>query len=330
MSSALESLIDMGFPRNRAEKALAVTGNQGAQAAMDWIFAHMDDPDIDEPHSSSSLSSGSALGSATSPSSSSSDAAAAASGEQAAAVPPEQARSLVCLDCNKKLRSELDAQAHAARTQHQNFAESSDEIKPLTEAEKQEQLARVEQRLKEARAAREAAAVDEERAKEKARRMQGKDMGIARKQFEEQEMQKALEARKREKEEEIKAKQRVREMIEQDKRARLGQSATPAAAAAPTPAAAAPAAVSAAPKEYTTASLQIRLTNGQAIKNTFDAGTTLSEVAGWVQLNRTDGQQPFAFMTNFPKRVFADAEYMQTLKELGLVPSSVLILTQPR
>ncbi|KAG0636560.1 hypothetical protein HOY80DRAFT_350881 [Tuber brumale] len=37
----------MGFPRMRAEKALYHTGNKDSEAAMNWLFAHMDDPDID-------------------------------------------------------------------------------------------------------------------------------------------------------------------------------------------------------------------------------------------------------------------------------------------
>ena len=41
--------------------------------------------------------------------------------------------------CGKLLKSELDAQAHAARTQHASFSESTEEVKPLTEEEKAEQ-----------------------------------------------------------------------------------------------------------------------------------------------------------------------------------------------
>jgi ubiquitin carboxyl-terminal hydrolase 5/13 len=46
---ALAQLEGMGFPRVRCEKALHATGNEDADAAMNWLFAHMDDPDIDEP-----------------------------------------------------------------------------------------------------------------------------------------------------------------------------------------------------------------------------------------------------------------------------------------
>lgn len=46
---ALAMLEAMGFPRVRCEKALHATGNSDANAAMEWLFTHMDDPDIDAP-----------------------------------------------------------------------------------------------------------------------------------------------------------------------------------------------------------------------------------------------------------------------------------------
>ena len=39
----------MGFPRVRCEKALHATGNEDPEAASNWLFAHMEDPDIDDP-----------------------------------------------------------------------------------------------------------------------------------------------------------------------------------------------------------------------------------------------------------------------------------------
>lgn len=48
-ATAVAQLEAMGFPRNRAEKALHATGNSDANAAMEWLFAHLDDADIDAP-----------------------------------------------------------------------------------------------------------------------------------------------------------------------------------------------------------------------------------------------------------------------------------------
>jgi ubiquitin carboxyl-terminal hydrolase 5/13 len=47
--AALSMLEAMGFPRIRCEKALHATGNSDPDAASNWLFAHMEDPDIDTP-----------------------------------------------------------------------------------------------------------------------------------------------------------------------------------------------------------------------------------------------------------------------------------------
>ena len=47
--AALSQLEGMGFPRVRCEKALHATGNIDADNAMNWLFSHMEDPDIDVP-----------------------------------------------------------------------------------------------------------------------------------------------------------------------------------------------------------------------------------------------------------------------------------------
>jgi ubiquitin carboxyl-terminal hydrolase 5/13 len=47
--AAFTSIQEMGFPANRAEKALRITGNESAEIALQWLFEHMDDPDIDVP-----------------------------------------------------------------------------------------------------------------------------------------------------------------------------------------------------------------------------------------------------------------------------------------
>ncbi|BGP13867.1 hypothetical protein JCM10213_002505 [Rhodosporidiobolus nylandii] len=48
-ADALGQLTMMGFPEVRAKRGLLATGNGDAEAAMNWLLEHMEDPDIDDP-----------------------------------------------------------------------------------------------------------------------------------------------------------------------------------------------------------------------------------------------------------------------------------------
>ncbi|KAI9450058.1 ubiquitin carboxyl-terminal hydrolase 14, partial [Lactarius psammicola] len=66
--AALGQLEAMGFPLVRCQKALLATGNSDPEAAMEWLFAHMEDPDIDDPIVVSQSTSGGGGGSGPEPS----------------------------------------------------------------------------------------------------------------------------------------------------------------------------------------------------------------------------------------------------------------------
>lgn len=48
-AAALDMLLGMGFPETRAKNGLYATGNTDADAALNWLLAHLDDADIDSP-----------------------------------------------------------------------------------------------------------------------------------------------------------------------------------------------------------------------------------------------------------------------------------------
>jgi ubiquitin carboxyl-terminal hydrolase 5/13 len=53
---AVIELMSMGFSENGCKRAVLATSNGTTEAAMEWIFSHMDDPDFNSPLSSSSKS----------------------------------------------------------------------------------------------------------------------------------------------------------------------------------------------------------------------------------------------------------------------------------
>ncbi|NP_001156055.1 UBX domain-containing protein 1-like [Acyrthosiphon pisum] len=305
----VQILIDMGFQKEKAEKSVSMTGNQGVEPAMEWLLAHNDDemgPSTSQEGSTSNTKSETNTSSAT------------------------VAKSYKCEDCNKLFADTTALEYHAMKSGHSNFAESTEEKKPLTEDEKKEQMKKLEERLKEKRKEREAKEKEEELEREKIRIRSGKEMAAAKKKLEDENIKKIMDERKREKQEEKVARDRVKAQIEADKLARKKLYGQASAGEQPKPVL--PVAVSPQKqtKDYTETKLQIRLTNGQTIVQTFNVKEMMAAVRVYIELNRSDGDAPFCLMTSFPRKVFTNDDYEKPLDQLGLVPSAVLILTKPQ
>ncbi|XP_014255574.1 UBX domain-containing protein 1 isoform X2 [Cimex lectularius] len=240
----------------------------------------------------------------------------------------EAANSLKCEECGKLFVTQLEVEVHATKTGHSKFCESTEQKKPLTEEEKKEQLRLVEMKIKEKKKEREEREKAEALEREKNRIKAGKEYVAIKKKLEDDELKKAIELRKREKEEDRMARQRIKEQIEADKAARRAKAAEAAGTPFVSPTVVSspkPAVVS---KDYTETKLQIRLTNGQSLTQSFGIKEQLSAVRLYIQMNRTDGEGPFLLMTTFPKKVFQDEDFDKPLDVLGLVPSAVITVSK--
>ena len=81
-------------------------------------------------------------------------------------------------------------------------------------------------------------------------------------------------------------------------------------------------------KDYNECRIQIRLTDGKSIVQAFKATEQLAAVRLWIEMNRTDGTGKFNLMQTFPRKIYDEDDMMRTLKDLGLVPASSLVITK--
>lgn len=299
----------MGFPSDRAELAVKATG--GLQGAIDWLEKNQD-KSIDDIKAEQSASSTS---------------------EDAPALQPgEEAKSLVCEDCGRKLRSTAQAEWHASKTGHENFAESTEEIAPLTEEEKKQRLEELKAKLAAKRAAQSEQDKEDKKRNEQIRMKATKESQDIREELQKKERLKEAQAKRAEKKADEEARKRVLAKLEADKQERKrkaeAEKAARAGQAPPPQPAQAPLATSSGPttskpaSAYTEARLALQGPSGRITK-TFPVDTTLFEVAHALE---QDGLQVNTFTTNFPKKTYDKSDFGMTLKEAGMVPSAALII----
>ena len=100
----------MGFSLLRAQKGMLYGNATTVEGAVEWLMAHQDDVDIDEP------------------------------------IVAIKAQSYKCNECGKILSNMANLELHANKTGHSDFEESTERIQPLTEEEKAAKIAEIKVR----------------------------------------------------------------------------------------------------------------------------------------------------------------------------------------
>ena len=304
--SDLDTLKEMGFDAEKAE--LAIKAGGGLQGAVDWLEKNQD-KSIEELRPTGDEEDGAP-----------------------ALQPGEEARSLVCNECGKKFRSQAQAEFHASKTEHTDFAESTEEIAPLTEEQKKQKLEELKARRDEKRAEQQKEDKAANRRNEEIRKKSTKEQQDAKEALAKKEQMKEAQKKKQEKLAEIEAKKRIQAKIaadkeerkrkaEAEKAAREGRQPSPPKEEPKGPTSNGPS-TSKATSEYTETRLRVTTPRGNVMK-AFPVETTLFEVAH--QIGQEKGVQIQGLFQNFPKKTYDQADFGMTLKEAGLVPSAALI-----
>ncbi|ELU43603.1 hypothetical protein AG1IA_02375 [Rhizoctonia solani AG-1 IA] len=222
MASDRDQLIAMGFAPERIDcKPIVIaTNNAGLQPAMDHILENDGKPVPDLTNVAST--------NAPAPTANEDDEELEALRAQyggTSAAEAGKAENSVSGGVAQIFRDTALANFHAEKSGHDQFEESTEEIKPLTEEEKKQKLAELRTRMEEKRAAKAAEEAKEARANEVIRRKGGQDMGAIKEELQLKEAEKEARQRKQDKLDDAKAKAAVRAQIEADKKARAEKAA---------------------------------------------------------------------------------------------------------
>ncbi|GAA6064868.1 UBX domain-containing protein 1 isoform X1 [Tachysurus ichikawai] len=290
--TTLESLLEMGFERNRAEKAVAHTGNQGIERAMDWLMEHENDPDIDEPYVPPT---GNVLGSSEQESLSQPE-------------PTESAEETFEMEDGKRPMTEEEKKEQIKRLEELMRVKQEER----RERERQEEVEREKQRRKHG-----------QELQQVRQKLQDDEM----KQLAEQRRREKMEDRMAKQ----RVKEKIARDREERARKFGGSSSSTASTSPPSEATPQSPTENQGPppakKDYDECRIQVRLLDGSTLMAVFKAQEPLAAVRVYVQMNSSEGED-FTLLSPYPRRVYTDLDMEKPLQELGLVPSAVLVVAK--
>lgn len=141
---------------------------------------------------------------------------------------------------------------------------------------------------------------------------------------EDQELKSLMEEREKEKREQQAARERILAQIAQDKAERAAKFSNspqpqPQAEVSPQP-------VKRNPADMSRARLQFKLPDGSSHAHDFGSSETLQSVRNYILSNMKLPFSNYVLSTAFPRREFTDNNDSETLADLGLVPSAVVLI----
>lgn len=303
----LDSLLEMGFEKERAELAMKA-GNGNLQNALEWLEKNQE-RELSELKPE------------------------AQDADDKEMTAEEEAKSLVCNDCNKRFRNADQATYHATKSGHENFSQSTEEIAPLTAEQSKEKLAELKHKSLARKEVQKTQEREDAKKNELINRKKTKESQEIKEDLQKKEQIKEAAAKRKEKQADIAAKAKIKAKIEADKETRRLKAAAEKAKRdgqpppeLSTPASTSnPAAVSGSgpstASTKTDARLRLQTPTG-TIQKTIPADSLLGELAS--SLGQEIGKDVISFTSNYPRKTFSGADFGQTLRELGLVPSAAL------
>ena len=308
----IETLVEMGFPENRAGKALRATGNS-LDGAIAWLAENEED-DV-EMEGEEKKEGGAPL---------SNDFASAVAASLASAILAQQPQQ------QSQQPEPQQPQQQQPEPQQPQPPQPPQPLQPLTPEEIKKQQEVYREKLREKNKERSKQEVVSKGEKKKKEIEVAKKMTEQREKWKQEQRDRDIQAAQKERREEEERKRLLKKQLEWDKKERMSSqcpvgtlvgNSSPLPTPSPTP--------TTPPKAdaATTSEIQIRFPNGKKTRAQFRPDDTLQVVYDFVaELEEGKNFFPFVLGAPCPRRKFEGEEVRMTLREAGLHPRAVLLV----